>query len=244
MEIVKIEGIVIKEMDYKESSKILTILTKEYGSISVISKGCKKIKSKLRCASLKFTYAYFFVNYKPGSLSNLTDATIIIDFKNILNDISKFSYVSYIFELTNEVMKQNNKYDLIFKDMISAVIKINENLDERIITNIIEIKYLQYLGILPVIDSCSCCESENNIITISIKDGGYICKDCYKEGKIYDNKVLKLIKLFYLVDLAKVNKLDVKDNIIKDIDEFITLYYNEYTGLYLKTKDFLKKIAR
>ena len=69
LKVSKLEGIVIKEIDFKESSKILTILTRKYGAISVISKGCKKLSSKLRSASLKLTYAYFYVNYKEDKIS-------------------------------------------------------------------------------------------------------------------------------------------------------------------------------
>ena len=39
MKIEKVEGIVIGETNYSESSKILNILTKEYGIIGVMSKG-------------------------------------------------------------------------------------------------------------------------------------------------------------------------------------------------------------
>jgi len=241
---VKLEGIVIKEIDFKESSKILTILTRELGAVSIISKGCKKLSSKLRSASLNLTYAYFYVNYKEDGLSNLCDADVISNFRNVMADIEKISYVSYIIDLTNQILKENNNYNDIFDLMINGILKINEGLNYRIITNIIEVKYLKYLGVSPVLDSCSICGSTSNIITISVKDGGYVCKNCYREGKIYHEKVIKLIKLFDLVDIVKVTKLDIKDNIINDIDEFLTLYYNEYTGLYLKSKSFLKKIVR
>ena len=43
----KIEGIVISEVDYKESSKIINILTKEYGVIGLIARGTKQVKNKL-----------------------------------------------------------------------------------------------------------------------------------------------------------------------------------------------------
>ena len=48
MKIESIEGIILSETNYSESSKILNVLTKEYGLIGVISKGCRNMKSKLR----------------------------------------------------------------------------------------------------------------------------------------------------------------------------------------------------
>lgn len=40
----KVEAIVVNETNYSESSKILGLYTKELGLISVISKGCKRLK--------------------------------------------------------------------------------------------------------------------------------------------------------------------------------------------------------
>ena len=46
-----VEGIILKERDYGESSKILDVFTKEYGLIGILSKGSKKMKSTLSANS-------------------------------------------------------------------------------------------------------------------------------------------------------------------------------------------------
>ena len=70
MKIVKTEGIIVGETNYSESSKILKVLTKDYGLISVMSKGCRNIKSKLRGVSNKLTYGTFNFYYKENGISN------------------------------------------------------------------------------------------------------------------------------------------------------------------------------
>ena len=66
----KIKGVIISETPYKESSKILNILTDE-GIIGVISKGCKNLKSPLRIISNKLSYNEFVIYYHEDSLSKL-----------------------------------------------------------------------------------------------------------------------------------------------------------------------------
>ena len=44
MKIIEVEGIVVSNTPYKESSKIINIFTSEYGIIGCISKGCKNLK--------------------------------------------------------------------------------------------------------------------------------------------------------------------------------------------------------
>ena len=237
-----IEGIVISEQDYKESSKIVKIITSE-GIISVIAKGSRKLKSDLRISTTKLTYGIFTMYYKEDNLSTLTSVDIIDNFKNIKKDIIKISYASYLLDLATQVMKQNNIKD-VYNLLVESLKKIDEGFDSMIITNILELKYLDYLGVMPIIDECSLCGSKTSIATISGSNGGYICNDCLTNEKIVDEKTIKLIRMFCYVDISKITKLEISDKVKLEINTFLEDYYDKYTGLYLKTKDFLKNLNR
>lgn len=243
MEIKKLEGIVVSEVSYSESSKVLNILTKEHGLIGVMSKGCKKMKSPLRSVSTKLTYGYFHVHYKKDGLSTLVSVDVIDSLMKIKSDISKISYASFLLELTEQVYKQNNN-DEIFNLFTSALKKINEGFDPTVITNILELKYLDYLGIGLSLDGCSICGDTDDIITVSGKQGGYLCKECCHDEKIFSTKMIKLIRMFYYVDISKISKLELHYDTIKEIDTFLDEYYDDYSGLYLKSKQLLKNISK
>ncbi|MEG1597166.1 MAG: DNA repair protein RecO [Bacilli bacterium] len=235
MKIICVEGIVMSETNYSETSKILNVYTKELGIIGIMSKGCRSLKSKLRSVSGKLIMGKFNIYYKENSLSILISVDVLNSYLEIRKDINKISYASYLLDLTTQVFKQSNSEE-IFELLINGLEKINNNIDALVITNIIEIKMLEYLGVLPIIDSCSKCGNDKLIKTISVLDGGYICQNCYDGEYIYDEKAIKLIRMFYLVDLKNVNKIDISDKIKKQLNKFIKEYYEEYTGLYLKTK--------
>lgn len=238
----KVEGIVINEKAYGETSKIINVITKEYGIIGIIAKGARTLKSEFRVSTAKLSYAYFNIIYKEGKLSTLVSADIINPFKSIIKDINKISYAVYILELSEQVVKQTNQN--IFDLMLSGLIKINEGYDPLIIMNIIELKYLDYLGVMPVLDRCSVCGSTNNIVTLSSDKGGYVCKNCYSTEKIISEKAIKLIRLFYYVDISKISKLEIGDVSKKEINDFLDMYYDRYTGLYLRSKTFLKNLEK
>ena len=236
-----VEGIVINTKDYKDSSKILDIFTKEYGIIGVISKGCKSLKSSLRSISDKFVYATFTIYYKEDKLSILSEANIINNFSNIKKDIKKISYASYILDLTNQVYKQSNELEL-YNLVINSLIKIDENYNPLIITNILELKYLNYLGIMPNLNECTICGNKY-VITFSSDKGGYLCNKCRNDEPIVSSRAIKLIRLYYYVDISKISKLDLDKKVVDEINLFIDDYYDRYTGLYLKSKKFLKNIV-
>ena len=232
-----ITGIIVSETPYSETSKILNIFT-EKGIIGVISKGCKSLKSPLRSISTKFTYAEFTIYYHENKLSILKEGTIKDNFNYIKSDLTLISYLAYITELVTQVIKQNMApqiYDLY----IQTIEKINDGLNPMVMTNILEIKLLDYLGVGIELNSCAKCGSTKNIITIDPDAGGYICSNCYTNEIIYDDKTRKMLRMYYLVDISSITELKIKDYIIENINRFLNIYYERYTGLYLHSKNIL-----
>lgn len=240
MEIVKVKGIIISERNYSETSKLLDIFTKEYGIIGVIAKGAKRLKSPLRSVTSKLTYAEFQINYKEGKLSNLICADVLNPFNEIKKDLLKISYSSFLLELTSGVAKQTSE-EKLFDILESALLKIEEGYDPMIITNILELKYLDFLGIKPELDSCAVCGS-TKILTVSTNKGGFVCSNCHTNEKIVDKKTITILRMLYYVDISKISKTSLNDKTKDEIDAFINEYYDKYTGLYLKSKKFLKSI--
>lgn len=241
-----LEGIIVSELNYGETSKIINVLTKEEGIIGIMAKGCRNLKSPLRSLTSKLTYGKFYVKYNENKLSILSNVDVINNFKNIKTDIEKISYVSYLLELATQVVKNSGVNDEIYSILINSILKIEDNFDPLVITNIVELKYLEYLGVMPILDSCSVCGSTKSIATLSSYKGGYLCNNCLKGEKIVSDKTIKLIRMFYYVDIEKIEKLDISEQAKIEINHFLNDYYDRYTGLYLKTKSFindLKKIA-
>lgn len=236
----KIEGVVVSEYPYEDSSKIINVFTKD-GIIGIIAKGAKKLKSPFFSVTSKLSYGTFNILYKENGLSKLVDADIFNNFNNIRKDIDKINYSTYIVELTTKVYKNSpnkNIYDLL----IASLIKINEGFDYVIISDILRLKLLDNLGIKPVIDRCCECGSTTDIVTISSYLGGYVCKSCYKDEKKVSPKTISMIRMLYYVDISKISKLDISKEIKKEIDEFINDYYDRYSGIYLKSKMILDSL--
>ena len=215
----QVEGIIVSSVNYGETSKIINILTKE-GMIGAIAKGAKNIKSPLRSFTVNLTYGSFYLYYNDNKLSTLKSADIINEFKNIKKDIILISYMSFLIDLATQVMKQNNDEE-IYNLLITTLYKIDDGLNPMVMTNILELKYLDSLGV------------------------GFdfnTCKNCYTNEIIYDSKTLKMLRMYYLVDIKSISKLKISENVVKNINYFVNTYYDRYTGLYLKSKKFLNEL--
>ena len=240
MKIISVEGIVVSTTPFKENSKIINIFTKDMGIIGCMSKGCKNLKSKLRLPSEKFAYGTFHMYYKEDGLSTLIDGDIKDYFINIKSDILKISYLTYICELSSSVYKESNNNE-VYSLMESAILKIEEGHNPKIITNILELQYLEYLGINLDLDDCVKCGS-TKVVTLSLSKGGYVCQKHRTNEPLISEKVMKLLRLYYYVDISKISNLDIDEEVSNQINHIIEEYYDEYSGVYIKSKKMLKEL--
>ena len=238
----KLEGVIVRTTSYGETSLVLEIFTKEKGLIGVMAKGVKSLKSKLRASTMKFTYGFFYVYYKEGKLSILKDVDVINPLQVIHQDITLIGYLNYIVELSVQVFKESENSD-IFPLMMATILKMNEGYDSLILVNILETKCLPYLGVGLNLDGCMRCGSTHNIVTIDGDVGGLICKNCYQNEKLVKTKSIQLLRIYEKISISSISKLDIKEENTKEIKKFLNTYYNRYTGMYLQSKDFLKKLS-
>ena len=237
----EVEGFVISETAYGDSSKIINLLTRE-GLIGILCKGAKSLKSPIRSVCTKYTYGKYIIYDKKDKTSIMKEGSVILDFYNIKNDIILIGYMTYLSDLVYQVVKQNNS-SLIYDNFISALKKIDEGMDPLIISNIFEIKMLDYLGVGINLNCCNNCGSTKNIVTINADLGGYICSFCYKGEYIYDAKTIKMIRMYKLVNIDTISDIKVNNNIKMEINRFLNIYYDRFTGLYLKSKKFLQELT-
>lgn len=228
----KIKGIVVKEIDYKETSKIIDVITKD-GIYSLIAKGAKRMKSPFFPGTSFLCYGEFCI-YEKSGLSTLKSVDVIDNFKNILKDIISISAATYIINLATQVYKQNNNSN-IYELLLSSLKKLDNNINPLGIVNIFEIKLLDFLGLKLNLDKCTICGSKS-IVSLSLDYSGFLCDNCTTSRM--NPKILKLIKIYNDVDINKIDKLDLDNKLLLAINKFIDEYYEKYTGLYLKSKSF------
>lgn len=237
----EVEGFIFNEVPYGETSKIINVFTKEHGIIGIMCKGAKSLKSKNRAVTLRFTYAKFNIYYKEDKLSTFSSADVIDPLLNIHQDIELISYLSYLVDLTTQVLKQSDIN--IYDDFINTVLKIEQGLDPLVLTNILELKYLTPLGVSFNLDACVVCGNKTNIVTMSSDKGGFICQNCLEGERIVDIKVIKLIRMYYYINIKSISSLNIEENLKKEINAFLDNFYDRYTSLYLNSKDFLKNFV-
>ena len=53
-----------------------------------------------------------------------------------------------------------------------------------------------------------------------------------------------MIRRYYLIDIDSISKISISADIVEEINYFLNRYYERYTGLYIKSKEFLKSLNK
>lgn len=227
MENINITGFVINSLDYKESSKIVYLYTKE-GKKSIKVLGAKSQKKGYLPFLIPLTLVSATIT--NSSFPTLIEYTVLNSYQYIKDDLKKELIFSYIFEILNK-MPDDSFHDKIF-NMLENLFTLAKTYDSLLLCSIFKIKMLYTFGVNPNFKTCGVCGS-GDVYYFSVHLGGAICKKCYHIGA-YDNQVLNILKYLYFMDLTKESLEKIKDINVKEIFDIILSYYKEHVNIYLK----------
>lgn len=237
----KCEGIIIRTTDYGETNKVVTLYTREWGKIGAMARGAKKPKSRLSGSTQLLTYGYFLVQ-KGSGMGSLQQAEIISSMKSIREDIFLTAYASFIAELTDKAVEDRKPNPFLFELLYQTLNYLNEGYDPEILMFIYEMKMLNVMGLYPILDQCAVCGSTDGHFSFSIREGGLICHRCLEKDPYHfklSQAGARLLRLFYHFDLSRLGNISVKKETKDELKRIISAYYEEYSGLSLRSKRFI-----
>ncbi|TXL68003.1 DNA repair protein RecO [Cerasibacillus terrae] len=242
----KMEGIILKTQDFKETHKIVTIFSKRIGKFSAIARGAKKPKSRMAAVTQPFIYGDFLV-YLGTGLGTVQQGEIQYSFRAIREDIFKTAYTAYITELTDKILDEKKPNNVLFNELYQTMQWIAEHEDVDIPIMMYELKLFELGGFGPVLDGCANCSSNQFPFFFSIQEGGLLCTNCMgldQNAISLPNKLAKLLHLFINIRLERVGNISVKKENKLLLRNILDAYYDTYGGYYLKSKRFLQQMKR
>ena len=115
-------GIVLKRINYGEADRIITILTKDFGKVTLLAKGVRRPKSKKRGHLEIFSYIKFSAS-NTDKLGMLYEVELQDSFPKIRKSLKKMSVAYYMCETINRVVleREGDKelFDFCFKSIKS-----------------------------------------------------------------------------------------------------------------------------
>jgi len=178
----KATAIVLRTVDFSETSLVVTLLTREFGKIGALAKGGRRLKGPFESAlDLLAVCRIVFLRKSSEALDLLTEAKLVRRFRPAGRDLMSLYAGYYVAELVGELTDEYDPHPELFDlaDQTLEALAAGEAVVRRTVR--FELSALRLLGHAPSLDRCVECGNPvapAGRIAFGMLDGGVLCDRC------------------------------------------------------------------
>ncbi|MBN2579408.1 MAG: DNA repair protein RecO [Pirellulales bacterium] len=182
----KATAIVIRLVDFSESSLVTTLYCREFGKIGALAKGAKRLKGPFESAlDLLALCRIVFLRKTSDALDLLTEAKLLRRFWPAGKDLLRLYAGYYVAELLGDLTDEGEPHPQLFDLADETLVGLmgDEPVPQRVIR--FELGLLRELGHTPSWETCVGCGRTvptTGRIAFGHLDGGVLCTAC-RTGK-------------------------------------------------------------
>lgn len=240
LSVFKARGLVLNERDAGESDKIVTLLLKEYGRLTVSARGARKPKSKFMAGAQLFTYSDFVI-FKGKNFHALAQVDVIENFYALRGDYARLCYGHYFLELCDKTILESMACDALLRLLLLCLSALNKGRSPSLTARVFEIKFFQWQGLAPETEICSNC---GGALTepIYFSFGGALCENCRRPSAVrLSPAAAYAIRYVLAAPLNRLFQFDLADSALTELKMAARLFLRGHFDLTLKSLETLEQ---
>ena len=175
-------AIVIRTVEFSESSYVATLYTESFGKITALAKGARRAKSAFENAlDLLSISRVVFLRKSSHAMDLLTEARLERRFRAAARDTSRLYAAFYVAELLNALTGECDPDSELYRVSKQTLITLDEGGDVGYEVLRFEMALLGRIGQMPSLDQCIECGNQVDIrgrVAFDQLAGGVLCYRC------------------------------------------------------------------
>ncbi len=178
----KTSAIVLRLVDFSESSCVVTLFTENFGKIGALAKGARRPKGPFESAlDLLAVCRIVFIRKSSDALDLLTEAKLERRFRAAARDLSRLYAGYYVAELLHDLTDLGDPHPELYCEAVRTLQNLDQEADVPETVLQFEVTTLRLLGFLPSLDRCVVCGcpvGKEGRILFGQLAGGVLCPGC------------------------------------------------------------------
>ena len=151
----KTTGLVIRQADFSESSRVVTFFTRDFGKIAVVAKGAKRLKGPFESAlDLLAESRLVFLRKSSGGLDILTECQLMARFRPPERNLNSLYGGYYVAELLTGLTEEYDPHPVLYDEAVITLRRLAEEADFRWPVLRFEVITLREIGQMPDFRAC------------------------------------------------------------------------------------------
>jgi len=245
MAIIKTKGIVIREVPYNDTDKILTLITGDFGKISVSARNSRRNGSRAAYGTQVLTYGEYIL-YKSSSGFSLNSCDVIANYYNLASDLVRFTHAAHILEMAGDAVQDPASSARILSLILYALHALNKGRNPLLVSSAFALKLMQITGYPPHVSSCAVCDKfDIETIYFSFKSCGFICEDCAPQDPdaiMTDAGVAKAILYVLCAEKSGIFNFELSEKLLQVFASIAFRYIGQQHDRNYRKLDLLKDL--
>ncbi|BDG06216.1 DNA repair protein RecO [Anaeromyxobacter oryzae] len=182
MEQLKLTAVVLRAVDYGESDRVVTLLSRERGKVSAFARGARASRRRFGGALEPFTLLAAELRTRPGSdLLTLESVTVRRGFGAIRGDLARIACAGYAAELARELVRDHEPHEDLFELVVEYLGALDVAAAVPAALRAFELASLRIAGLMPRLDGCARCGADVDgarPVRFDPGHGGVLCAAC------------------------------------------------------------------
>ena len=177
------QGLVLRETNYKEADKILTVLTREGGKRTVKARGCRRRNSPLAASAQLLVWSDMTL-FEYRDYISLNEAEVLELFWGVRRDVEKLALCSYFAEVAEAVAEEGRPDQALLSLLLNSIYALDRlNKPPALVKAAFELRLLCVAGYEPLLDVCALCGEEAPAQPrLDLGEGVLCCAACRTEA--------------------------------------------------------------
>lgn len=231
-------GVILRVSKQGETSKLISIFTRDSGKIQLVAKGARKPLSRLGYALDVGNLVEFVYYFKTDRTYNyLSQVTLLDQFQALKEEISRFKLLACLLEFTELLTPIGEKNLRLFKLLLSALKALQKEKNKAIVLSY-ALKLLAVQGYKPELKSCVECGKalENESALFAFEKGGLLCSSCISSVKpelTFELRadIIKILVRFICAGFERIKNIRLTDEQIGIVGYFVKTLVSKNAGV-------------
>jgi DNA repair protein RecO (recombination protein O) len=244
-------AIVLRVVDFSETSCVVTLFTRDFGKIAALAKGARRPKSPFESAlDLMAVCRIVFLHKSSDALDLLTEAKLERRFRSAERSLSCLYAGYYVVELLSELTHTSDPHPELFDLADRTLIQLDSGTNIAPVVMHFELNALRVLGHLPLLGECVGCSKqipESRRIAFGQLAGGVLCQQCrvgQKQVVNVSTDTIHALSLFSQPGDADTCRRAIEPRLMGEMRGLLNQYFNNLLGHRPRTQKLLTSVLK
>lgn len=188
------DALVLRNAEYRDYDRMVTLFSPEYGRVDAIARGCRRPKSPLLGAVEPFTSGEYQL-FRRGERFSIDQCQIKEGFYGLRLNYDRLVHGVYWLKLLEAVLMPDTPMPRLFLTTLQALAHLTlTDLPPELLTMAFEMHLMHDLGYAPRMDSCVICQRPvNGDGRFDRERSGVVCMDCLSAAPRISNGARRIL---------------------------------------------------